>query len=298
MLLETNLHPSNSATSGFEWEQFDFNMCDRFAGSKYAWAASTLLCFALGFPASVVILWEMFKKHRNRARFTPNEFFILNLSIMDVSFSIFIPPGVLNHLIWKCWEVEAFWNAVYAFSVSGRPLLMACTCLDCYLAVVHPITYHQRKSMIQNMRVVMVTTVWICTLAFAISFFLFYKLFFAVVSVIPYIVAIVIIGICDSFILYTLMTSKPGRKNLQKQRTIQILTNSLVISLFSYIPPLFMIVVGRAMTDIRTFVCVIGTPMTIISPLGSVLLSILHLSNIGKLNCFRRGRFLQNQERR
>lgn len=297
MLLETNLHPSNSATSGFVWEEFDFTLCDSFAGSKYTWAAANLLCFALGFPASVAILWEMFKTHRNKARFTPGEFFMLNLSIMDFAFLIVIPPGVLNHLIWNCWEVEASWNAAYAFSVSGRPLLMACTCLDCYLAVVHPITYHQRKSMIQNMRVVMVTSVWICTLGFAISFFLFYKLFLNLISLIPYILAIVIIGICDSFIFYTLITSKPGRKNLQKQRTIQILTNSLVISLFSYFPPLLMIVVGEAMLDIRTFMCVVGIPISINSPLGSVLLSILHLSNIGKLNCFRRGCFLHNQER-
>lgn len=297
MLLETNLHPRNSATSGFVWEHFDFNTCDRFPGSKYAWATSILLCFALGFPASVAILWEMFKTHQKGARFTPNEFFILNISIMDVSFLIFILPGVLNHFIWKSWAVEAFWNATYAFNMSGKPLLMACICLDCYLAVVHPIIYHQRKSMIQNMRVVMVTTVWIFTFAYAISFFLFYKLFITIVSVIPFIVAIVIIGICDTFIFHKLMTSTPGRKNLQKQRTIQTLTNSLVISLFSYFPPLLMVVVGRATLDIWTFMCVIGIPLTTSSPLGTVILSILHLGNIRKLNCFRCGCFLQNQER-
>lgn len=252
-----------------------------------------MLCFVLGFPACVVILWDMFKTHRNGTPFTPNRFFTLNITIMDIIFLVLIPPGVLNHLIWEIWVVEAIWNAIFALNACGRPMLMACICMDCYLAVVHPITYHQRKSM--TLRVVMVGIVWTWTVGFGIIFFLFYKLYFSMVSIVSFLIAIVIIAICDSVILRALVKSDPGRKNIhpQKQRAIQTLINSLVITLFSYLPPLLLVVIGKLLiSSFITFMCVIAIPVTVTSSLGSAIMPILHLSNNPKLGCFKNGCFL------
>lgn len=294
MLLEIHLRSkhlsNNSATSGFVWEEFDFEMCNRFEGYKYMWAMCTTLCFVLGFPACVVILWEMFKTHRNGTPFTPNCFFILNVSIMDAIFLVLIPPGVLNHLIWETWVVEASWNAIYALNSCGRPLLMACICLDSYLAVVHPITYHKRKSL--TPRVVMVGMVWTWTVAFGIAYFLFYHLYFSMFSTVPFIIAIIIIGICDSFILHALVKSDPGRKNIhpQKQRAVQTLINSLVITVLSYLPPILLVAIGKPLINsFSTFICVVGIPATLTSTLGSAVMPILHLINKGKWGYFRLG---------
>lgn len=273
----------NISTSHFIWHEFDFHLCDKFPGSRYTWAISTLFCFIMGFPASVAILWEIVKMHRNGSPFTSNSVFMLNVSIMDVVFLVSIPPGVLNHLLWESWLVEAFWNAIYALNICGRPLLMACSCLDCYLAVVHPVTYHNMKNMTPS--IWMVVGVWIWTITFATLYFLFYTIYFTLWSIVSFIVAIVVVVICDSFIFYTLLTNR-HRKNPQKQRAIQMLINSLVIMAFTYLPPVILITIGVYGIEYVAFVCIIGIPVHVMSSLGSVLMPILHLFNTGKCKNF------------
>lgn len=295
MLMEGHVLTKNISTSQVLWEEFDFQFCNDFPGSKYTWAISTFFCFIVGFPASVAILWEWFKMQRNGAPLTPHRFFILNISIMDAVFLLFIPAGVLNHLIWESWPMEACWNAVYSLNVWGRPLLMSCSCLDCYLAVVHPVTYHNMKSM--TPRIWLVVIVWIWTLAFAAISLMFYKIFFTMWAIVPFVIAIVVVGMCDSFIFYTLVTSDPHGKNVQKQRAIQMLFNSLVITIFTYLPPVILITIGHYGFEYVTFVCVIAIPMNILSSLGSVIMPILHLIDTGKCIFFRCGNFLRNQEK-
>lgn len=295
MLTEGHVLTKNVSTSHFVWEEFDFNLCDHFPERKYTWAISILFCFILGFPASAAILWELFKMHRKGAPFTPNRFFILHVSIMDAVFLVFIPAGVLNHLVWKSWPMEACWNGVYALNIWGRPLLTACSCVDCYLAVVHPVTYHNMKSMTPRIWVVVI--VWIWTLIAATVSFMFYKLFFTLWAIVPFVIAITVVGICDSFIFYTLVTSGPHRNNVQKQRAIQTLFNSLVITILTYLPPVILTIIGVFGIEYVAFVCVIAIPMSIMSSLGSVLMPILHLINTGKFSYFRCGNFWQNLEK-
>lgn len=296
MLLETYLHSkrlSNSSdTYGFVWEHFNFDMCKGkgLEEGSYVWAFCATVCFALGFPASVAIIWEMFKTHKRGTPMTPNDFFILNLAIMDAVFLVFIPPGLLNNFVLKRWELKAFCTGIYALNQSGRPLLMACVCLDCYLAVVHPIIYYKRKSL--TPRFLMAVIVWIFTVATAILYLLFFKSYFSVISYVPYLIAMVIIGICDCFILHTLMKSHPGTANNhpQKQKSIQVLINSLVMTVISYLPPVILFLVGSSiMTSFKVFICTIGIPISITSTFGSAVMPILYLNNIGKLDHFRFG---------
>lgn len=282
-------HVSNTSTlNGFVWEQFNFMMCGMAEWKIYTWCSVILLCTVIGFPACAVTLWEIFKTHRNGTLFTPNNFFMLNVSIMDAIFLAFLPIGILNDLTWNSWVIEACWNASYALNLCGRPLLMACICLDCYLAVVHPVTYLKRKSM--TPRVVMVGIVWTLTAACATLYLLFFKLFFSLVSTIPFLIANVIIGICDFLILHALVKSKPGRKNIhpQKQRAVQTIINSLVLTMCSYFPIFLLIAIGQPLS-LGTFICVLGPPIAVCSSLGSVIMPVLHIINKGTLGHFRLG---------
>lgn len=281
---------NNSDTYISGWKDLDFDMCEGkgLEEGRYVWAFCTLVCFTFGFPASIAILLEMFKIRKRGTPITPNDFFILNLSIMDAVFLVFIPPGLLNYFIMKRGDFEAFWTGIYAFNQTGRPLLMACICLDCYFAVVHPIAYHKRKSL--TPRIAMAGIVWTLTAASGILYFFSFKSYFSIIPYVPFIISIVIIGICDSFILHALIKSFPGRANIhpQKQRSIQILINSLVMTVISYFPPVILFVVGNSMTtSFKIFTCKIGILITITSTLGSSVMPILYLNNIGKLDRFR-----------
>ncbi|CAB1440091.1 unnamed protein product [Pleuronectes platessa] len=172
----------------------------------------------------------------------------------------------------------------------GRPLLMVCVCLDCYLAVVHPITYRTRKSM--TPRVVMAAIVWTLTVAYGLVSMTHPHLYITMLIPAPFIVAIPMIGVCDYFILHTLIKSEQGKKNIhpQKQRALQTLINSLVLTLVSYLPPVLMYIFGLSLiSDIQILLCVISIPATITSSLGSAVMPLLYLHNIGKLDRFRCG---------
>nr|XP_015818695.2 P2Y purinoceptor 1-like [Nothobranchius furzeri] len=288
MLLELYLRYSlvrNSSTYGFVWEKFDFGTCTHFERGRSTWACLSLLCFAVGFPASLLILWAMFQTHRRGAPFSPNDFFILNLSIMDAIFLAFIPPGLLNHYFIHTWPFEALWNSVYALNTCGRPFLMACMCFDCYLAVVHPIFYHKRKSL--TPRVVSAAIIWSLTAANGIIYFLFYRLYFSFFPVATFVISLVIIGLCDGVIIYSLVKSGPGRRNIhpQKQRAIQTLVYSLATTTLSYLPPVILYSIGMPLTGtFELFVCTIALPITITATIGSTVMPVLYLYNAGKLN--------------
>lgn len=292
MLLQLLKHRSNSSgSSGLSLEVFDFHACTQLEGGKHVWALCTVVCFAVGFPACVAILWAMFKTRRGGSPFSPNDFFTLNLSAMDAVFLAFIPPGFLNYYMLYNEAFEAIWNGVYSLNTCGRPLLMACACADCYLAVVHPITYCQRKS--QTLRAVLAGVVWTVTVASGFVYTFFYKIFLTMFPMVPFAVAIVIIGVCDSFIIHTLINSDPGKNNTihpQKQRAVQTLINSLVVAFISYLPPILLYTFGLPLIDDpNVFFCTIGLPVTVTSTLGSAVMPLLYLNNLGKLDRFRFG---------
>lgn len=285
MLPEAYVRLNNSATSGFGKGWGVFERCEGLEVSMHIWTFSSLLCAGVGLPASIAILWDMFKTHWRCASFTPNDFFIANLSIMDFVFLASIPFGQLNMYIWKCELLGAVWDAVYSLNTCGRPLLMACICLDCYLAVVHPIIYRKRTSLVP--RLVMASFVWILTVASGIVYFLDDMLFFTMFPIVTFIIAIVIIIFCDCFIVLTLMKSGPGGRSIhpQKQRALQTLIYSLAMAVISYLPPVFLFTIGRHLiSSVLVFICTIGFSLTITSTFGSAVMPLLYLYTVGKLD--------------
>lgn len=282
-----NYHlPSNGSPTGPQGLAF----CHTFKSSVISWSVFTMLSFVVGFPACVAILWYAFKTHSGGTPVTPHGFLMLNLCVMDLVFLLFIPPGLLNNLIWHTRAVEAAWKGIHALNSVGRPLMMACMCLDCYVAVVHPIVYRKNKSL--TSRAAMAGLVWAVTAAYGGVYILSYEFYFSVFAVVPFVVAIVMIGVCDSFILYTLIKSHPGNNNIhpQKQRAVQTLTNSLVVSLLSYFPPVLMLLFRRFLArDIVYFTCAILIPLNVTATMGSAAMPMLYLENIGKLDRFKLG---------
>lgn len=266
-------HLFNSSNgSEHHLEYFYLTLCERHKDGIYTWTFLTCLYFVFAFPACVTILYELFKAHRRGTPFTPNYFFILNISVMDLVFLVFIPPGLINFHIWHEWTFEMIWNFTYAFNTSGRPLLMACICVDCYMAVVHPVIYHKRKSL--TPRVLMVSAVWALTVAIGLVYMIDVMLYYSILSMVPSTIAIIIIGSCDFFILRTLKRSNPGMPNIhpQKQRAIQTVISSLVVTVISYLPPVLLIAIGKPLLSKRAFICAASIPITVASTLGSAAL--------------------------
>ncbi|CAK6970998.1 G-protein coupled receptor 42-like [Scomber scombrus] len=180
------------------------------------WAALSALCSVVRCPACVVVLWELIQRHKAGTPFTPNNVFMLNLTIMDLVFLSFVPFGLCNFLLWDLRSVAMISNFLYALNLAGRPLLTACICLDCYLAVIHPIIYRTRKSL--TPWVLMAAGVWTTTAVQGSMSTVIDELNHSTRAMFVYVIALPIIIICDASILWTLKRSHHAGEHLHPKR--------------------------------------------------------------------------------
>ena len=259
-----------------------FHFCDDYWAFVLLWFSCNIVIALFGFPASVAVLFELFQKHKKGIPTTPNDVFLVNLTVMDSFFLFFLPIGVSNYVNWKIWEVECVFNFLYSFTACGRPLFMTCICLDCYLAVVHPIMYRARKGL--TSRVLMCVVVWAVTLAYGIAFILIDGLYYQPITLWPQLITLPTIGVCDFFILRALKSSDPAGRDLhpQKKKALQIIINSLVMTVITYLSPVLVFSM-RTMMPGKVFLCFAIFPLISFTTAGSALMPVLYLNNLGKL---------------
>ena len=242
------------------------------------WTCVTICSFVFGFPGAAAILLDMFEKGRKGMPFSPNVVFMLNLTVMDILFLILRQSEWFYDFYEHNLVAVAFNSFLYSFNVCGRPLFITCICLDCYLAVVHPLTYRERKSL--TPRILMAVGVWTATSAYGFYFAMLQKGDSEPIPILFYILTLPVIGFCDVSILWTLMRSSPARGNIHpsKKKALQITIHNLIIGLFSYLPS----IIGWFLSEITT--CLDLTPLLSCAVFGNTLSINLHLNNMGKLD--------------
>ncbi|CAN9509220.1 unnamed protein product [Ophioblennius macclurei] len=248
------------------------------------WGALSALCSLVGCPACAVVLWKLLQRHKVGNGVTPNDFFMLNLTVMDLVFLFFVPFGLCNFFLWEMEPFQMFSNFVYSLNLAGRPLLTACICLDCYLAVVHPVAYRANRSL--TPRVVAAAVVWTVTLGQGSAAAAFEELNHSPWAMFVYAFALPVIVVCDASILWSLKNSFRGGGELhpKKKKALQIITNSMVMTLTAYVPPVLAYVLGRFMiSDDKVFDCFLAIPILITPTAGSAIMPLLYLGNLGTL---------------
>nr|XP_020456505.1 proteinase-activated receptor 3-like [Monopterus albus] len=186
----------------------------------------------VGIPANLMVLWLI---HKNKGDSSTSDIFILHLAVLDVFFCA-VPPLELTNLVFittkstQC--IQRFFDGVIESSL----LFHSCICLDRYVAVVHPITFTKLKD--RNHRAVLVTVIWLLTLAYAAAKCVgnithFYIVFAAMIlTAFPFMV------FCNISILRVLRKSGPGRDEMHpvKKRAFKIVLLILAIIMFNYLP--------------------------------------------------------------
>lgn len=281
-----HVHPrSQNLTFNFSEPSGEmFGHCGDMIAGIIVWASLSALFSLVGCPACVAVLWELFRRHKAGTPITPNDVFMLNLTIMDLVFLFFVLFGLCNFLLWHIDSAQMLSNFLYSLNLAGRPLLTACICLDCYLAVVHPVAYRTRKSL--TPRVLMTAAVWTITLAQGAASTVVEELNHSAWAMFVYVIALPIIVICDVSILWTLKKSlrTGGDLHPRKKKALQIITNSMVMTVISYVPPVLAYVLGDLIiSDEKEFECFLAIPILITPTAGSVIMPLLYLGNLGSL---------------
>ncbi|XP_031416544.1 lysophosphatidic acid receptor 6-like [Clupea harengus] len=272
---------SNSTSIVNDTDVFD-RYCKQFVSSL---VVGTLIapCACVGIPASVWLLWVLIQRQRSGLS---NDLYMLNLTIIDLIYNMFKCPSLMNFFFWRdnlLWEILLCLDGL---SLNGRPLFMACMCADCYMAVVYPIVYMKLKR--SRYRTVVCASVWILTVAFSLLFqesgLQVHQ--FTVWGILR-LLAISIIAFCNLAILRALRKPDPSGRNdvhPQKQRAQQIIINSFLMTLVSYLPPLVVYFLSTIIPlDRQEKWCNVILPSLVPTMLGSTTMPLLYLANLGKL---------------
>ncbi|XP_041672052.1 G-protein coupled receptor 15-like [Cheilinus undulatus] len=281
------LRPLNLTFNHSEPSDDMFGHCGDLMAGIVVWASLSALFSLVGCPACGAVLWELVRRQRSGGSMTPNSVFMLNLTIMDLVFLFFVPFGLCNFFLWHIKSILSLSNFLYALNLAGRPLLTACICLDCYVAVVHPVTYSRRKSL--TPRILMAAVVWTITAAQGIMSTVFDELNHSAWAMFVYIIALPAIVICDVSILWTLKKSNPagGELHPSKQKALQIIMNSMVMTIFSYVPPVLVYILGDLIiSDEKEYDCFLAIPILVTPTAGSAIMPLLYLGNLGALRSF------------
>ncbi len=244
------------------------------------------LSYVFGIPGAVVVLLDMFQKLRKGTSFTPNDVFVSNLTVMDALFLLFAQHDFYAILFKANLAYDTFITFLYSFNLCGRPLFLVCIALDCYLAVVHPVTYRARKSL--TSRILMAVGVWLLTLYTGCHYTIFDDYTPNEIAQIYFFIwSLPIIGFCDLSILWTLKRSSPGGKDIhpQKKKAVQIIVNNLVFCCLSYFPPIVSTMLSYFLSfDKDYYQCNVLIPMIRINVIGTIVSVFLQLNNLGKLD--------------
>ena len=279
--MENETLPLNSTSLVNNTNDFD-PFCIELIVGPLIWGVFTVPIALVGVFASVWLLYLLVKRHRSNLS---NDIYMLNLTIMDLLFNSSALPIVLSFFLWRNKVYHRMGCFIFCLSMTGRPLFMACICVDCYMAVVHPITY--RKLKCSKYRQVVCVLVWGFTLIIGLTFALYPLLFTTSFTATPFALSLPPIAFCDAAIFCALKKPDPSGKtdvHPQKQRALETITNSFIMTVVSYLPPLFVF----GLPDVwpvtqQEFYCQVGIPTLICTALGSTILPLLSLGNLGRL---------------
>ncbi len=261
-----------------------FTLCTHQPAVPLFWSGLCAFCFLLGLPASVTVLWELCQRHRQNI--SSNDFFLFNLTIIDIVFLTVLPFGVYNYMFLHNTEFEWFNNFTYSLTICGRPLFMACVCGDYYFAVVHPIIYMtNRKTAI--IRKVIAVTIWLFIICFGCLIAIYPWVFTTSFTSIPLFISLPVICFCDISVLRVLKkTDTSGKINIhpQKKRALRTIINSFVLTFTAYLPPALIFSLGHNLPlSFDVYYCVLIFIAISSTVSGGVIMPFLYLDSMGQL---------------
>lgn len=250
------------------------------------WIYTLFLSFLIAFPGATAILLDILEKIRKKTPLTSHDIFTINIIIMDTIYLLLLQPQLYVSEEQRNCVLNAFVNFLHSFNWCGRPLFITCVCLECYVAVIYPVTYRARKGLIS--RFLITVLIWILTLVY--GFYLAWiQLSTSDISpVVIMIVTLPAIVFCDISICSSLKKSGPTGRSIdpQKRRARQVIISSCIITLISYLP----LIISWSVFQLDYFKekqfdpCPTLVPSMCISTAGNTVSVILHVVNAGKLD--------------
>ncbi|XP_029613329.1 G-protein coupled receptor 183 [Salmo trutta] len=202
------------------------------------WLSIKIFTLLTGLPANMGLLWLLMS---SKKALSASKVLGLNLSILDILYCLSLPMDIytaMHHDASQQMLTAA--EALSALNIFGCPLLLACMCVERYLAAAHPMAYIQLGKW--EYRAGVCALAWLLTLVVMLLAY-----FQGVFSMVLYLalttsVLFLIMLMCLVGIVWVLCQSRPGEgsgsggsMNL-KRRALKNILAVLVPSVVAYTP--------------------------------------------------------------
>ncbi|XP_052443608.1 C-C chemokine receptor type 8-like [Carassius gibelio] len=251
---------------------------------EYVNICSHSFSFLVGLPTHLYVAWLIM---RGAGSGVALEFFILNLSIEEIGFSMYCLTSVLSKWFSFIVDLNLF---LVGLIISGRPLFQCLICVERYLAVVHPVTFLKYKPL--RYRVICCIATWIIILGYCLSCLfiipshtIVYLWFLSVQFSLFFSVQL----FCLVAVLRALKHSGPGERarergeeNHMKRRAFYLILITTVTMVITYVPYCiagFFTIVTNQLIDAQWF------SGWLLYVLGGFVQPVLYLHRAGKLSC-------------
>ncbi|KAL6476633.1 hypothetical protein MHYP_G00151320 [Metynnis hypsauchen] len=187
------------------------------------------------------LLKRNYKRRNDRNVFSISslsETFLLHISLISFCHYVYLPIILLNELM--LFKVNhLFLYVLHSPSFTAVPLFLVAICVDCYVAVVHPVAYLAVKNLPH--RVLLCTTpVWVYTLVIWLISVIYQLSYFHPVCMMSFYVSLPAVVFFSISTLRALYSAKPGSSNQTlsptKRRAFWIILSILVGMVVYYMP--------------------------------------------------------------
>ncbi|KAI4876720.1 hypothetical protein NFI96_000424 [Prochilodus magdalenae] len=220
-----------------------------------------VLNFLLGLPLNVYIIVLLFPRC---GVMEASDVFSWNQAVSEIFYVLSGPFHILCSLSFSLCIVEAL-GFFLGTSLFSRCLFQSCVCLERYLAVVHPVTFLRYKPL--RYRVGCSISVWMCSLAIAVTYSCMFLHFPYKVFAVVYVIILIIDGFFCVSILRKLRDPGPrdmerdtGEMDATKKRAFQDLNMN---STLTYSLSLDLSVIPALVLSIHLLNFLLGLPLNV-----------------------------------
>lgn len=271
-----------------------FYTCSDSVVGSHIFTAFACAYFMLVIPLSVLVFNVALRRRRRQRSVSHSDVYTYHMVIMElIGFlgSFFYSCGIYIHL--PLMNLGGVYILFVVFL--GRLLLNCLTCVDRYLAVVHPIIYlGLKKAAGVRIRNISIGGVWLLCFGWVGVT----SMYSPNLPVIPFFCifgsALLLISFCSLSVLHTLNQSRPGGKggdrergNQSKKRAFNTIMAVMGALVFKYV--VVILFIGVRMSHLLSYDdgCVLALSAFWSSLPNSVVLPLLFLHRAGRLACCR-----------